>query len=202
MKNNIDSDLKDLNSVGIESSLVVFRNCFSFLSYSFTNLTIGQLDNWVMQLGDSNLESMWARQKEMKFPSFILYFGIWHFRDKVLHEKSYSRNLLVKQKALSINCDRVKEITDKINRFIGESTVFEGVAFLGSLIGAWMLTCPKYEILRTISPPNSQPNEVWLKSVFSDTLGNGMSSDELELLYRLDYHLYLTFEDVEARNTF
>ena len=145
---------------------------------------------------------MWARQKEMKYPSFILYFGMWHFRDKVLREKGYSRSSLDMQIVLRRNFDRVNEITNRINQDIGKSTAFEGVALLGSLIGAWMLTCPKNKILKTCSPPDLKPNEIWLRSVFPETHGNGISSDELELLYRLDCHLYLTFEDVEAHNTY
>jgi len=93
------------------------------------------------------------------------------------------------------------KITNKINRYIDELTVFEGVEFLGRLIGVWMLSCPKDKILEISSPPNRKPDETWLDSIFSITLGNDISNDEIELLYKLDYHIYLTFEDVEAHNT-
>ena len=202
MKNDIEIYLKDLNAVGVNSSVLIFRNCFSFLSYSFESLTIEQLDNWIKQLERPNLESMWARQKEMKYPSFILYFAMWHFRDKTLHEKEYSRWSTEKQKLLSKIFDSTNEITKKINRNIDALTVFEGIEFLGNLIGAWMLTCPKDKVSEISSPPNSEPNETWLKSVFSDTFRIDTSNDELKLLYNLDYYLYLAFEDVEARNTF
>src|SRR4030095_10906439 len=143
-----------------------------------------------------------VRQREMKYPSFILYFAMWHFRDKILHEKEYSRWSTEKQKVLSKSFDSTNEIINKINRDMDASTVFEGIEFLGNLIGAWMLTCPKDKVLEISSPSNSEPNEIWLKSVFSDTLRSDTSNDELKLLYRLDYYLYLAFEDVEAHNTF
>lgn len=202
MKNYIDTHLKDLLSIGVESTLLVFRNCFSFLSYSFENPTTEELDNWITQLENSKLTSMWARQKTMKYSSFMLYFAIWHFRDKTLYEKEYSREYFKDQKVLDKTYDKANKITNKINRYIDELTVFEGVEFLGRLIGVWMLSCPKDKILEINSPPNPKPDKAWLESVFSNTLENDISNDELELLYKLDYHLYLTFEDVEARNTF
>jgi len=84
MKKYIDTYLKDLLSIGIESTLLVIRNCFSFLSYSFEHPSLEELDNWITQLENSKLLSMWAHQKTMKYPSFMLYFAIWHFRDKIL----------------------------------------------------------------------------------------------------------------------
>lgn len=202
MKNDIEIYLKDLNMVGVNSSVLIFRNCFGFLSHAFGSLTIAQLDNWIQQLGRPNLESRWAQQKEMKYPSFILYFAMWHFRDKILHEKEYSRWSAEKQKPLSKSFDSTNEITKKISRNIDELTVFEGVEFLGNLIGAWMLTCPKEKVSEISSPPNSEPSETWIKSVFSGGFISDTSKDELQLLYNLDYYLYLAFEDVEARNTF
>ena len=202
MKNKIAAHIKSLNSVDVGSSLLIFRNCFSFLSYSFTSLTVEQLGNWIKQLEDRSLDGMWARQKEMKHPDFILYFAMWHFRNKTLHEKEYFREVLEKLTVTGINYDRVTEITNKINREIDELTAFEGVTFLGCLMGAWMLSCPEELVLNeTNSTRNWQPDKSWLKSVFPDTLGKGRASDELELLYRLDYLLYYTFEDLEANNT-
>jgi len=202
MKSYIDTYLKDLLSIGTVSTFLVFRNCFSFLSYSFENPTTEKLDNWITQLENSKLTSMWARQKTMKYPGFMLYFAIWHFRDKTLQEKEYSREPFKGQQVLDKNYDKANKITNKINRYIDGLTVFEGVEFLGRLMGAWMLSCPKDKVLEISSPPNRKPDGTWLKTVFSNTLGNDISNDELELLYKLDYHLYLTFEDVEARNTF
>jgi len=49
----------------------------------------------------------------MKYPSFILYSAMWHFRDKILHEKEYSRWSAEKQKPLSKSFDSTNEITKK-----------------------------------------------------------------------------------------
>jgi len=202
MKNDIDIYLEDLNALDVNSTVLIFRNCFSFLSYSFGSMTIGQLDNWIKQLGQTNLESVWMRQKEMEYPSFILYFAMWHFRNKLLHEKEYSRWSAEEQKLLSKSFDSANEIIKIINRRIDELSVFEGIEFLGNLIGAWMLTCPKDKIMEISSPPNSEPGETWIKSVFSGGFKTVTSNDELKLLYILDYYLYLAFEDVESRNTY
>jgi len=202
MKNTISFYIKRLNSVGVHASLLIIRNCFSFLSYSFTKVTIEQLDDWIKKLENPNLDRLWLRQKQMKYPDFILYFAIWHFRDKTLHNKKYSREILKDVKVLGTDYDKVTEITNQINREIDELTAFDGVIFLGDLIGAWMLSCPQELILsETTFRENWQPNESWLKSVFPETLGKGESSEELELLYRVDCLLYYTFEDVEAHNT-
>lgn len=200
MKNENSFYINRLISVGINNALLIFRHCFSFLSYSFTKVTIEQLDDWIWQLENSKINSLWLRQKQMKHPDFILYFAIWHFRDKALHDKKYSRE--VSKKPLETSYDTVTEITNQINRELDELTAFEGVAFLGSLIGVWMLRCPKELILtETAFRENWQPNESWLKSVFPENLGNVETSEELEILYRLEYLLYRTFEDVESRNT-
>lgn len=189
-----------LISVGVNNSLLVFRHCFSFLSYSFAKVTIEQLDNWIRQLENSKIDSLWLQQRKMKRPDFILYFAIWHFRDKTLHDKKYFRD--ASDILSETNYDKVTDITNQINREFDELTAFEGVAFLGNLIGAWMLSCPKKLILNeTTFRENWQLNESWIKSVFPENLGKGEASEELELLYRLDTLLYYTFEDVESRNT-
>lgn len=112
---------------------------------------------------------------------------MWHFRDKVLQEKGYVREVIEKPIIAEIKSARVREIIDPLNREILKFSAFEGVEFVGSLIGAWMLSCPKVSILSaTGTLLHSKSNEIWIQSVFPDTL----SSDELELLYRLDYWLH------------
>jgi hypothetical protein len=186
MKELIATYLKSLNSVSVESSLFIFRGCFLFLSSSFEELSTEQVENWIRQLKSPRLDEIWARRKGMKYPSSILYFVVWHFRDKVIQEQGYVREVLEKPAIADINSQRVKKIVDQLMRQIHELSAFEGVTFVGSLIGAWMLSCPKASVLSAISSlPNSKRNEIWIKSVFPDTL----SSDELKLLYRLDYWL-------------
>ena len=100
--------LQDLIEIGVESSLSTFRNCFSVLSFSFDQLTVEQLGEWIAQLQNPSLAELWARQKEMKHPSFILYFAMWHYRDKALHEKGYIREVLEKLIFYDVIEDRVE----------------------------------------------------------------------------------------------
>ena len=187
MKTKIDSYLKKLNSVGAESSLFIFRCCFEFLSLSFDELSVEQVENWIAQLKSSKLDEIWTRQKGMKSPSSILYFAVWHFRDRVLQEQGYVREVIEKPMTAEIKSAKVREIIDPLNREIYKFSAFEGVEFVGRLIGAWMLSCPKVSILRASSTLlQPKPNEIWIQTVFPDTL----SSDELKLLYRLDYWLH------------
>jgi len=96
----------------------------------------------------------------------------------------------------------IKEITSKINQEFDRLTAFDGASFLGILIGAWMLNCPKESILKeTRLMPNPQPTDSWLEWIFLGMQGIRPAIDELELIYRLDYLVYYTFEDLEARNT-
>ena len=82
-------------------------------------------------------------------------------------------------------------------------SIFDGVIFLGNLMGAWMLSCPRIVILSdTNSMQIGQPPEIWLNSIYPNGLWKGESSDELNLLYKLDYRLYYTFEDLESHNSF
>jgi hypothetical protein len=187
MKTKIDSYLKKLNTVGVESSLFIFRCCFEFLSLSFEELSAEQTESWIKQLNSSELDEIWIRQKGMKSPNSILYFAVWHFRDRVIQEKEYLRGVIEKPMIAEIKFAKVHQIIDPLNREIYKFSALEGVEFVGSLIGAWMLSCPKVSILSATSTLlHAKPNEIWIQSVFPDTL----SSDELVLLHRLDYWLH------------
>ena len=202
METKLVNHLRSLNSINIESSLLIFRNCFSFLSFSLVNLNVEEIDNWIRHLENQTINSLWIRQKEMKYPSFILYFAIWHFRNKTLQERAFSRDAFERQTANSTKHDSLNNITNEINRDLDQLSAFDSVVFLGELIGAWMLTCPKSIILDGVDKTrNWQPNQSWLKFVYPDTLGANVASGELKLLYILDYRLYYTFEDLEAHNT-
>ncbi len=186
MKTKVASYLKKLNSVGVESSLFIFRCCFEFLSLSLEELSAEQVENWIELLKSSKIDEIWIRQKGMNSPSSILYFAVWHFRDRVLQEKGYVREVIEKPMIAEIKSAKVREIIDPLNREIYKFSPFEGVEFVGSLIGAWMLSCPKaYITSATDTLFQSKSNEVWVRSVFPDTF----SSEELNLLYRLDYWL-------------
>ena len=57
MKTKIASYLKRLNSVGVESSLFIFRCCFGFLSLSFEELSAEQVEIWIKQLQNNSAKS-------------------------------------------------------------------------------------------------------------------------------------------------
>ena len=199
MKTKIASYLKRLNQVSVEASLFIFRCCFDFLSFSFEELSAEQVEIWIKQLNSAELENIWIRHKGMKSPSSILYFAVWHFRDRVLQEKGYVREIIEKPMIAEGNSARVSEIVDPISREIDKFSAFEGVEFVGSLIGAWMLSCPKMSILsatgRLLHPKS---NEIWIQSVFPATL----SREELELLYQLDYWLHETLKSWKPTITY
>src|SRR5687768_1694085 len=129
MKTKIASYLKRLNSVGVESSLFIFRCCFEFLSLSFEEFSVEQVKIWIKQLKSSELDEIWIRQKGMKSPSSILYFVVWHFRDKGLQEKGYVREVIEEPMIAEIKSAKVREIIDPLNREIHKFSAFEGVEF-------------------------------------------------------------------------
>jgi hypothetical protein len=135
----------------------------------------------------------------MKHPGFILYFVMWHFRDKTLNEKGYSRD--ASNKGILRNSGNSKNVIDEINQALDGLHPFDGAEFLGTLIACWMLACPK-EIIVDDSDwlGDRQPNQAWIAHVFPTTLGNNMPHAELELLYSLDRRLYYMFADMEAHN--
>jgi hypothetical protein len=199
MKTKIASYNKKLNLVSVEAALFIFRICFDFLASSLDELSAEQVEVWIKQLNSSELEKIWIRQKGMKSPSSILYFVVWHFRDRVLQEQEYSREVVEKSRIAEPNSARVFEIIDPLQRELVKFSTFEGVEFVGGLIGAWMLSCPKVSILNgagLLLP--SRPKEVWIQSTFPDTLSN----EELVLLHRLDYWLHETVKSWKPTITY
>jgi len=195
MKTKIDSYLKKLNSVGVKSSLFIFQCCLGFLSLSFEELSAEQVESWIKQLNSPRLDRIWLLRNRRKRQSSVLYFVVWHFRDRVIQEREYTREILEKPNNANPTSTKVKEIIDPLSREIHKFSAFDGVEFVGSLIGAWMLSCPQVSILSASkSIPILQPDRVWIKSVFPASL----PSDELKLLYRLDHWLYEAFKNWET----
>jgi hypothetical protein len=199
MKTKVDSYIKRLNLVSVEAALFIFRICFDFLASSLDELPVEQVEVWIKQLNNSEFEKIWIRQKGMKSPSSILYYVVWHFRDRVLLEQEYVREVGETSQIAEVNSARVFEIVDPLQRELDKFSTFEGVEFVGSIIGAWMLSCPRVSILKGagILLP-SRPQEIWIQSAFPDTL----SSEELVLLHRLDYWLHETVKSWKPTNTY
>ena len=202
MEDNISHYLESLNSISVNSSVGVFRRCFDYLSDSFSNLGVEELDVWIKKLSNSALENLWAQQKVLKYPSLILYHVMWDFRNQALRKKEFIRETSKTQLVRNNGGRRISEITDKINLHVDELSVFDGVVFLGELISAWMLTCPKSIVVEGVNTLlDRQPSPIWLRSILGDSFEALFSNEELVLLFILDYRLYYAFEDLEARNT-
>ena len=199
MKSKVDSYVKKLSLASVEAALSIFRICFDFLASSFDELSGEQVGNWIKQLNSSELDKRWMRQKGLKSPNSILYFAVWHFRDKVLQESGYVREVIEKRRIAEVNSARVFEIIDPLYRELDKFSALEGVEFVGSLIGAWMLSCPKVSIVSaTGTLTHLKPKEIWARSVFPDTF----SSDELIFLSRLDHWLDDTLKSWKTTITY
>lgn len=199
MKAKIAHHLASLNSFNVESALSIFKDTFDHLSFSFDKPTSDELNKYAKEIDKPTLTTLWLRQKEMKHPGFILYFVMWHFRDKTLNEKGYSRD--VSKKGVLSKSGNSKVVIDEINRDLDRLHPLDGAEFLGTLIGNWMLVCPKEIVLDdSDSSGDRQPSQAWIAYVFPTTLGNNMAHDELKLLYSLDHRLYYMFADMEAHN--
>ena len=199
MKIKVDSYVKRLNLVSVEAALFIFRICFDFLASSFDELSAEQVEVWIKQLNSLELEKTWTRQKGMKSPSSILYYVVWHFRDRVLREQEYVRDVGETSKIADVNSAKVFEIIDPLQRELIKFSTFGAVEFVGKVIGAWMLSCPKVSILKgagELLP--SRPKEVWIQATFPDTL----SGEELVLLHRLDYWLHETVKSWKPTITY
>ena len=79
---------------------------------------------------------MWTQQKHRKHPSFIMYSAMMHFRDRILQEKEYPREVLEKLDKPARGSAKSYEMPTRIDRELSVLSAFDGVAFLGSLIGA------------------------------------------------------------------
>jgi len=127
---------------------------------------------------------------------------MWDFRNKALRKKEFIRETSETQFIRDKSSRRISEVADKINLHVDKLSVFDGVIFLGELISAWMLTCPKIIVIDGVNTLlDWQPGQNWLRSVLGESFESRFSNEELEFLYILDYRLYYAFEDLEARNT-
>jgi hypothetical protein len=187
MRTRFNEYLSMLNMIGVEYSAPIFSTCFTFLlSHSRAELTFEQLDNWVRNANNPIISNEWIQQKEMKYPEFILLFGMWHFRNKTLQENLYHRqdnvekaiNIPVKDKKWHFfgylhawqmllfmlgqykpNHTDVDDIVNVINQDISQLSPFDGVALISELMGAWMLTCPRELILSGKNETKDWKNE-------------------------------------------
>jgi hypothetical protein len=203
MSVGIEQHLGILNSIDVASSCRIFVKCVSDFSFSFDKVSIQQIEIWVENFEDQTIKDHWVRQKEMKYPSFIFLYVMWHFMKQTVRSRAFQRES-IEQKTMEKRAFRGDNAAAAgILDDISQTTVLEGVSFLGVLMGAWMLTCPKPMILNSVDQTRDwQPNQEWLEDFFPQTLGKDISPEEVKLIYILDYHLYYSFEHLWAQNTF
>jgi hypothetical protein len=192
-----------LNSIAIETSSLIFVKCVSDFSYSFDKVSREEIEVWIENFEDQTIKDHWARQKEMKYPNFIFLYIMWYFIKQIVQSRAFQREN-TEQKTVEKRIFRGEGATVAgILHDISQLSVFDGVSFLGVLIGAWMLTCPKTIILSSVDKTRDwQPNQEWLSDFFPLTLGKDIPPEEVKLLYILDYILYYSFEHIWAQNTY
>jgi hypothetical protein len=145
MNAKFNDHLKMLNVVGLEDAAGIFGKCFQ--SIHITSPTFNQLDDWVNNVKIPTITNSWVWQKEMKYPGFILYFAMLYYRDEILRQNLHQRQSSVEKAINSPESDYLKNIEILINQDLDQLSPFDGVRFLGELMGAWMLTCPREMIL-------------------------------------------------------
>jgi hypothetical protein len=216
MENQILQELKAVNSLGVNDALLVFRRSFDNLFHSLLNLPLEQIDLWVKSLDNRAIEQHWTRQRQMKHPHLFVYGMLWHYQLETLKERTYQResseNALM---LISINdFEKHKFIVAQITRYVLSLPFYEGVAFMGKLMGAWMLTCPEVIIRSENNIEHIGKQQVgketvnwevplpWIRQICPDDLTEMARDKEMQLLFVLDYLLHLAFDDYDVENTF
>ena len=144
MDNEILKQLEPINSLSVNTALWVFRKSFDDFYTKVSALPLEQIDTWVKSLHNQDVEQSWTRQKQMKYPHLFIYGMLWHYKFQTLQEKKYRRESSEGVEIPSSKNDFYKHasIAKQITRHVSFRSFDKGVAFLGELIGAWMLTCP------------------------------------------------------------
>jgi hypothetical protein len=198
MSSLITKYLDILNSLSIDAMIGIIYNCFSDFSFKFNCVTLEQLDDWIENYPGQKIKDTWIKQRTMKHPHMIFFFMMMDIRDNTLRDRCYKRNISNSLQRPNIRYDIVKSIRQDM----AELSILEGITFLGELIGAWMLTCPRRSIRRYANRTrNWEPQFVWRQEIYPDTLAKDIPPDELELLFILDYYLLDTFELILHHNT-
>ena len=190
--------LSILSALSVESSIGVIYNCFADFTFTFTDITLEQIDKLIDNYQGQIIRDAWIRQRKMKYPDMIFFFMMMDIRDKTLRNRGYARNIISNVS----NYKGQDEIVRSMRQDMDQLSTLEGIAFLGELIGAWMLNCPESLIrIHANKTKNWQPPLAWLRDIYPDTLGKDIPQNELELLFILDYYLYDTFDLIIQHNT-
>ena len=215
MDNPIHKRLESLNSLSVNTALWAFRKSFDDFYSRASKLPLEQIDNWVKRLHNQDIEQSWARQKQLKYPHLFIYGMLWHYKFKTLREKKYQRESSEGVEIPSSKNDFHKHVAvvEKITKYVETLSFDEGVAFLGELIGAWMLTCPEAVIRSDNNVEEVGKWQVgkettdwevpipWIKWIDSNNAKERVRDKETQRLFVLDFLLHFTFDDYDTANT-
>jgi hypothetical protein len=215
MENPILKQLEPINSLSVNTALWVFRKSFDDFYTKASVLPLEEIDDWVKGFNNQEIKQAWTDQKQRKYPHLFIYGMLWHYKYKTLQEKQYQRESSRHIKAPNSKKDWHKHAF--IVEQIAESVLFlpfnDGVAFLGELIGAWMLTCPEAVIRSENNVENVGKWQVgkettdwdvpipWIKVIYSGDAREMVRDKEMQLLFVLDFLLHFTFDDYDTGNT-
>ena len=215
MENPILKRLEPINYLSVNTALWVFRKSFDDFYANVSKLPLEEIDHWVKGFHDQEIAQAWARQKQMKYPHLFIYGMLWHYKYKTLQEKIYQRGSSNGVKIPNSKNDWHKHtsIAEQIAEFLLSLPFDEGVAHLGELIGAWILTCPEAIIRSENNVEDVGKWQVgqqtvdwevpiaWIKRIYSGNAHEMARDKEMQLLFVLDFLLHFTFGDYDTANT-
>ena len=215
MENKILKQLEPINSLSVNTALWVFRKSFDDFYTNVSKLPLEQIDHWVKRLHSQDIQQSWMQQKQMKYPHLFMYGMLWYYKFQTLQERKYQR-----QRSDGIEIPKSRNdfhrhapIAEQINKYVASLPFDEGVAFLGELIGAWMLTCPEAIIRSDNNVEDVGKWQVgketadwevpisWIKWIYSGNAREMVRDKEMQLLFVLDFLLHFTFDDYDTSNT-
>lgn len=215
MENEILRQLEFLNSLSVNTALWVFRKSFDDFYTKVSALPLEQIENWVKDLHNQDIEQSWTHQKQMKYPHLFIYGMLEHYKFQALREKKYRRESSKAVEIPNSKNDFYKHasIADQLIKYVSSLSSGNGVAFLGELIGAWMLTCPEPIIRSENNVEDVGKWQVgkettdwdvpipWIKWIYPGNAREMVRDKELQLLFVLDFLLHISFNDYETANT-
>jgi hypothetical protein len=213
MENPILQMLKPINFLSVNTATWVFRRSFDDFYGSVRNMPLERIDDWITNLQNPYLMQGWVLQRQMAYPHLFFYGMLRGYQYEVLKENKYQRDSLEGITAPDSNNDFEKQtlIVKQVTDHVLSLPFDEGVAFLGKMIGTWMLTCPEV-IIRSENnveaigerrvgklTTNWRVPRLWIKGVYSGSQ-NKSTGRELQLLYVLDFFIHWAFEDYDMAN--
>jgi hypothetical protein len=138
---------------------------------------------------------------------------LWHYKFQTMQEKKYQRENSTSVRIPKNDFYKYTSIAKQITEYVSSLSFAEGVAFLGELIGAWVLTCPEVivrsdnnieDIGERRTGKKGTDWEVpveWIKWSYSGDAREKVRDKETQLMYVLDFLLHLAFNDYDTANT-